>query len=184
MNRKQPYNPASSGPQAQVHDRRARQVNRGLATHLVEAEVDDPFEAGARIGVLRSTRDDPLADHYQRGHIDQAQFLAGREFQKHFGIAERGPRAVRWEDAVDGGLPHEALSDAQLKAGKWLSKCYRRLGADGSSIVHDSLIRSMSNKQIAASRGLTGQQWHSYFGKRLGECLHTLAAVYGLASRP
>jgi hypothetical protein len=178
---KQPYNPATSGPQVQVHDRRARQVNRGLAAHLVEAEVEDPYQPGARIGVLRSVRDDPLADHLSRGHIDQAQYLAGREFQKHFQIAERGPRAVQWTDAVDGGLPHEPLTSAQLMAGKWLAKCYRKLGADGSALVNDMLISNVTAKQIAEARGLSGREWARYYSKRFLECLNTLASVFGFA---
>src|SRR5580765_7263841 len=90
---RKPYNPATSGPQ--VHDRRARELNRGSKGHVVEVEVDDPYEAGGKIATLRSVRDDPLADHYARGHIDAAQFAAGREFQRCFEIAERGPRAMQ-----------------------------------------------------------------------------------------
>ena len=88
MNRRPPYNPATQGPQ--IHDRRAREINRGSAAHIVEAEVDDPYEPGAKISAVRSVREDPLADHLARGHIDQAQYLAGREFQRHFGVAEIG----------------------------------------------------------------------------------------------
>jgi hypothetical protein len=32
---------------------------------------------------------DPLADHFARGRIDMAQFRAGREFQKHFALADK-----------------------------------------------------------------------------------------------
>ena len=45
MHRK-PYDPATSGPQAQVHDCRAKSVNRGLAEHLVATEIEDPFATG------------------------------------------------------------------------------------------------------------------------------------------
>lgn len=85
---RKPYEPHLNGPQ--VHDRRARQTNRGQAGHIVEVEVDDPYDATARISAVRSVRDDPLADHLARGHIDQAQFEAGRAFQRHFAAAERG----------------------------------------------------------------------------------------------
>jgi transcription antitermination factor NusG len=37
-----PYDPASQGPQ--VHDRRAREISRGSAGHIVEVEVEDPYE--------------------------------------------------------------------------------------------------------------------------------------------
>ena len=175
-----PYNPATHGPQ--VHDRRARDVNRGSAAHIVEAEVDDPYEPGAKISAVRSVRDDPLADHLARGHIDEAQFLAGREFQKHFQMAERGPRAMQIAEAVDGSPPRETLTDEQLKAGKWLARCYRELGKDGSILVHDMLVHNRTSRQMAYARGMVGHDWEKYFSRRLWECLDTLAIVFGFSN--
>ena len=175
-----PYNPAVSGPQ--VHDRRAREISRGAAGHIVEVEVDDPYEPGATISAVRSTRDDPLADQLARGHIDEAQFLAGRQFQKDFEIAERGPRAVQLSEAVDGGLPVETLTDAQLKATKALSRAYGALGKDGAALAHDMLIRSMTLRQISIARGMPGREWERYLGRRIGEVLNCLAVTYGFAS--
>jgi hypothetical protein len=175
-----PYNPATSGPQ--VHDRRAREINRGSASHVVEVEIDDPFEPGARISAVRSVRDDPLADHFARNHIDEAQYLAGREFQRHFGVAERGPRAMQMAEAVDGSPPRETLTDEQLKAGKWLNKCHGELGRDGAALVHDMLISNLTTRQIAASRGMIGSDWERYFARRLFEALNTLAVVFGFSN--
>jgi hypothetical protein len=183
MNRKQPYNPATSGPQAQVHDRRAKEINRGSAAHIVEVEVDDPYEPGAKISAIRSVRGDPLGDRHARGHIDEAQFAGGREFQKYFRIAERGPKAAQFNEAVDGNPAREMLTDRQLAAWKWLAKCYRRLGADGSALVNDVLIHARTTKQVAASRGMAGQQWENYYSRRLGECLNTLALVFGYSNQ-
>jgi hypothetical protein len=179
-----PYDPARDGPQAsdRVHDRRARDINRGTSGHIVEVEIDDPYEAGARIGAVRSVRDDPLADQLARGHIDEAQFLAGRQFQKDFGIAERGPRAIALSEAVDGGLPAETLTDAQLKATKALSRAYGALGRDGATLAHDMLIRSMTLRQISIARGMPGREWERYLGRRISEVLNCLAVVYGFAS--
>ena len=56
---------------------------------------------------------------------------------------------------MDGGV-REPLSDAQAKAWLWLSKCYRKLGADGSALVDDVLLPGMSAKQIAEAQGLKG----------------------------
>ena len=181
MHRK-PYDPATSGPQALVHDRRPKDINRGSAGHIVETEVDDPYEAGAKISAVRSIRDDPLAWHLSRGHIDRAQFEAGRQFQKYFQLAERGPRAIQLVEAVDGGLPPEALTDAQIKAQKWLAKAYRALGQDGTLLIHEMLIYSMTAKRVAASRGMTGAAWEMYTARRFYECLNRLAVVYGFAS--
>jgi hypothetical protein len=177
---RQPYDPSRQGPQ--VHDRRAREINRGSASHIVEVEIDDPFEPGARISAVRSVRDDPLADQLARGHIDEAQFLAGRQFQKDFETAERGPRAIALSEAVDSSPLQETLTDAQLKAGKSLSRCYGALGKDGSILAHDMLIRSMTLRQIAISRGMPGREWERYLGRRIHEVLDCLAIVYGFAS--
>lgn len=49
-------------------------------------------------------------------------------------------------------------------------------------MVHDALIRAMITKQIAASRGLPGAGGERCLGRRLKECLSTLAAVYGFAN--
>jgi Domain of unknown function (DUF6456) len=177
---RRPYNPALSGPQ--VHDRRAREINRGSTGHIVEVEVDDPYETGARISAVRSVRDDPLADQRARGHIDEAQFLAGRQFQKDFEIAERGPKAIALSEAVDSSPSQETLTDAQLKAGKALSRCYGALGKDGSTLAHEMLIRSMTLRQIAISRGMPGREWERYLGRRIHEVLNCLAVTYGFAS--
>jgi hypothetical protein len=179
---RQPYNPASHGPQ--VHDRRAREINRGSVAHTVEVEVDDPFEAGARISALRSVRDDPLAWHLARKHIDEAQYLAGREFQKHFQIAERGPQAMQLAEPVDGSPRIETLTDAQLKAEKWLAKAYGALGRDGAVLIREMLLSNMTTRQIAQARGMIGDSWERYFARRLFECLETLAVVYGFATAP
>ena len=175
-----PYNPATQGPQ--IHDRRAREINRGSAGHVVAVEVDDPYEAGARISAVRSTRDDPLGDHFARGHIDQAQYLAGREFQRWFGLAERGPRAVQLAEAVDGSPPQETITDEQLKASYWLAKCYGALGRDGSALICDMLIGCRTTRQIAAARGMIGTDWERYFARRLFECLDTLAETFGFSN--
>jgi hypothetical protein len=130
---------------------------------------------------VRSTCDDPLADRHARGFIDEAQFAAGREFQRQFRIAERGPRAVQFSEAVDGNPPRGTLTDSQLDAWKWLAKCYGRLGADGTAIVRDVLISGMTAKQIA-ERGAWREEWQRYCAKRFWECLNTLAVVYGFSN--
>jgi hypothetical protein len=114
---------------------------------------------------------DPLADHRARGRITEAQYLAGREFQRHFIIADKRRPADLERAQPDG------LSGEQLAAWRWLSKCYRQLGLNGSSIVCGMLIDGMSIKQIAEARGMAGEE--RYFSRRLGECLSSLAVVFG-----
>lgn len=176
--KRQPYDPSKA------HDRRATESNRGIANHLTPKEVDDPYEIGGKIIVMRSTRDDPLGDLHARHMIDEAQYHAGRAFQGDFETAERGPRAIDpSKEAVDGGLTPEPISEAQRRAGRQLAIVYRALGQDGSAIVHDVLVHCRTRKQVASSRGLSGERWEKYYGLRFQECLDCLALVYGFSMR-
>src|SRR4029077_1333415 len=180
--KQQPYDPARSGPQTPFPDRRARDLNRGVIRHIVECEVEDPYEPGAMISTLRSVRDDPLGDHFARGHLDEAQFLAGREFQRQVAAAERGPRAIQLSELVDGSPSCETLTDGQLRASKWLARWYGELGKDGSRILHEFLVEARSTRQIAAARGVVGLNWERYFFRRLRECLNTLSEIFGFSN--
>jgi hypothetical protein len=172
--RRQPYNPAA------VHDRRTTDLLRNAQVAAIE--VDDPMEIGGKLMVMRSTRDDPLAELHARGHIDEAQYRSGREFQNDFETAERGPRAIDpSKEAVDGGIAPEPITEAQRKAAQQLAVVYRALGQDGSALVHEVLVHGKSRKQIAEARGLSGERWEKYFGMRFRECLDCLALVYGFA---
>jgi hypothetical protein len=165
-----------------VHDRRAGESNRGVENYLTPKEVDDPYEQGGKIIVMRSTRDDPLADLHARHMIDEAQYQAGRAFQNDFETAERGPRAIDpSKEAVDGGLMPEPITEAQRRSVGQLAAVYHKLGLDGSTLVHDVLVHNRTRKQIAESRGLTGKRWEEYYGMRFRECLDCLALVYGFA---
>ena len=174
--KRRPYDPNKT------HDRRSTDLNRGIGQYVAPVEVDDPMEAGGKLIVMRSTRDDPLADLHARHMIDEAQYQAGRAFQNDFETAERGPRAVDpSKEAVDGGLMPEPITEAQRRAARQLATVYQKLGQDGSAIVHDVLVHNRTRKQVAESRGLTGKRWEEYFGMRFRECLDCMALIYGFA---
>src|SRR6185295_2120596 len=102
--RRQPYDPGKP-----THDRRATELPR--VGRFVTCEVDDPYEIGAKIVAIRSTRNDPLADLHSRKHIDDAQYEGGRSFQRDFEAAERGPCAIDpSKEAVDGGKMPEPIT--------------------------------------------------------------------------
>jgi len=177
--KRRPYDPGK------VHDRRATEFNRGIELHLSVVEVDDPYEVGAKILSVRSTRDDPLGGMLARRTIDDAQYHGGRAFQKDFEAAERGPQAVDpSKEFVDGGSFPEPITETQQKAAKRLAGVYRALGADGSALIHDVLIHRKTHSQIAFDRGFAGKSWEEYFGKRVHECLHRVSYVYGFAIEP
>lgn len=172
--RREPYDPNK------IHDRRT--TDKLKDAQLSPQEVDDPFEYGAKIIVMRSTRDDPLGDLHDRRQIDEAQYHAGREFQSDFEAAERGPKAIDFtKEAVDGGQMPEPITERQRRAGMQLAIIYRALGQDGQALTHDVLVHNKTRAQIAASRGLVGRRWEEYYGMRFRECLDCLAEVYGFA---
>jgi len=169
--KRQPYDPAA-------HDRRATDLLRNA--QVAPIEVDDPMELGAKLIVIRSTRDDPLGDMHARDQIDEAQYHAGRAFQHDFETAERGPRAIDpSKEAVDGGVMPEPITEAQRRAARQLAVVYRALGQDGSAIAHEVLVHGKTRSQIAASRGLVGERWEKYYGLRFRECLDCMAGIYG-----
>lgn len=152
---------------------------------VASIEVDDPMglEPGDKIVTVRSLRDDPLARLHDRGQIDEAQYQGGRAFQHDFEIAERGPQAIDpSKEYVDGGRLPEPITERQRKAVVRLNGAERKLGADGSAIAHDVLIKGYTISKVAQSRGLQGERWEKYFGLRFRECLETLAVVYNFAT--
>jgi hypothetical protein len=172
-----PYDPSKA------HDRRTTDLLRNA--RVAPIEVDDPLELGGKLLVMRSTRDDPLAELHARGQIDEAQYQSGRSFQDDFETAERGPRAIDpSKEAVDGGMAPEPITEAQRKAARQLAVVYRALGQDGSALVHEVLVHGKTRAQVAEARGLAGERWEKYFGIRFRECLDCMALVYGFAMRP
>ncbi len=153
-------------------------------SEIVPIEIDDPYalDPGVKAVAMRSTKDDPLGKLHSRRQIDDAQYHAGREFQNDFEIAERGPCAIDpGKEAVDGGRMPEPITERQQQAVERLNGAQRRLGADGSALIHAILIRRQTCAQVAQSRALTGEGWEKYFGKRFRECLDCLALFYGFA---
>jgi hypothetical protein len=147
-------------------------------------EVDDPLEQGAKLMVLRNTRNDPLAGMHARKFIDEAQYHAGRAFQNDFETAERGPRAIDpGKEWVDGGMPPEPITERQQAAILKLAQIHSALGLDGSAIVSDVLIHGIGISQLMSRRGYQGEYWRNYFGVKLGKCLKELAFIYGFANK-
>jgi hypothetical protein len=166
-----------------AHDRRAQDLPRNAEVAAVE--VDDPLalEAGEKITVLRSIRNDPLGRLHSHRQIDDAQYRGGRAFQDDWEKAERGPRAVDpTREYVDGGQAREPITERQRRAVLRLNRVEHELGADGIVLVHDVLVLGLTMEQVGLRRGLRGQRWKDYFARRFQECLDRLAQTYGFAS--
>lgn len=163
-----------------VHDRKT--TDAPTSAYVAAVEVDDPYETGGKIVTLRNLRDDPLGRLHDRKQIDEAQYLAGREFQADWERAEKGPQAIDpSKEAVDGGTMPDPIDEGQTKALVRINGVLRQLGADGSAIVHDVLVHGLTMDRIADRRGFGGKSWVEYFGKRFRECLDSMAIYYGLA---
>ena len=168
---------------AKLHDRRSHDLPRDA--EVASVEVDNPLgvEPGEKIVALRSIRNDPLARLHSHRQIDEAQYQAGRAFQDDWECAERGPQAVDpSRDYVDGAQARESITEAQRKAVLRLNRAERDLGADGSALVHDVLVRGMTMEQVGERRCLPTQRWKDYFARRFRECLDRLALLYGFAT--
>jgi hypothetical protein len=174
-----PYNPA-----AQVHDRRAQNLLRNALVAV--DEVDDPLalNPGDKIVVLRSTRNDPLADMKSKNQIDQCDYVAGRHWQAAYENAEIGHvRAIDpGKEAVDGGRLPEMLTDQQRRAVVDLRNAAKALGPEGNRLVTDVLAKGWSITQAACDRGRTSERDRLYIGARFRECLRTIAIRFGYSN--
>lgn len=137
-----------------------------------------------RIRAVRSMRDDPLARLHDRGQIGEAQYLAGRAMQKLYEDSEVG--RLRSQDPsnepVDGGGSYpDIMSDRQLKALKRVNSLYPILGKEGSRIMGLMLAERKFAHEIAAIMGDKSQRGIDYIGRRIRECLTTLAREFGYA---
>lgn len=174
----------SAGVRIVPHDRRSTDLL--INAHVAAVDVDDPYEHGAKVTVLRSLRDDPLSALQSAGQIEQHQFHAGRHWQNAFELAGgAGCRAIDpTREAVDGGqIAQTTISESQVAAFQDLARATKALGLEGESIVLDVLGRGLTIAAAAARRRLVSEPEKKYLGRRFRECLDTLAEVYGFAMR-
>lgn len=168
-----PFNPA--------HDRMATDLLRNAK--VAPVEVDDPYEEGGKIIVMRSTRDDPVADMHARGHLTDCEFATCRHWQNAYERSEIG--GVRGIDptleAVDGGRVWEGLTDTQRKAILSVSNARNILGENGNYVItqvlgHKKTIEQLAFEWKGAKRDTAGCK---YVRRRFHECLETLGILFG-----
>jgi hypothetical protein len=150
---------------------------------VARTAVDDPYEPGARITVLRALRDDPLARLRARETIDDAQFRAGRAWQADQEAAEIG--AVQSLDpgreCVDGGRLSDPFTDRKHAAMARLARDRAMLGELANAVIRDVLGEGLTVEQAAAARGFTDMRSRYFYGRVLREALEALAKVRGMA---
>lgn len=163
-----------------IHDRRS--TDTLAAGQYASIEVDDPWDGREKIVVLRQLRCDPLARLHTHHQIDEAQYTAGRCYQRDWEIAERGARAIDpTREAVDGGRLPEPVTDSQAKARKRLIRVHAELGRSMRTLMDGVLIQRSSIEAFAILQGRSGARWSNYYGKMFRDGLDVLAVEYGLA---
>ena len=146
----------------------------GIAVDIVA----DPYgQNGEQISVVRNIKDDPLAGMLARRQIDQAQFIAGRTWQRYWEDSEIGcVRAVDpTKEPVDGkSPPRSPFTDKQQHAFSELQQVRGILGQEGNTIVCEILGQRVQLEMVA--------QWHArpkpYIGMRFRECLESMAKLW------
>lgn len=163
-----------------VHERIASDLP--INSRVAIAVVSDPYsETGEQIAVIRSVRDDPLADMRSRGVIDEAMFWAGRKWQSLHECSEIGPIGAidPTREAVDGGKPRDPITDRQIDAFRQLDKARRELGMIGERLVKDVLGGGMTIGQVADKWGHSSAREQNYISRRFRESLETLGQLWG-----
>jgi hypothetical protein len=160
-------------------DRRSSDKQRNR--EYVDMEVDDPYAPGERITVTRQLRHDQLAWHHAHHHIDEAQYTAGRAYQRDYEIAERGARAIDpTREAVDGGVAVDPLLISQITARNKLVAIEAVLGHYlirmlQAVLIHGAALSSLARSQSNEDKNQIGRMF------RMG--LELLAVQYGLSTR-
>lgn len=113
---------------------RKRKVTITLATsrhvEIAEGLVDDPYEKGAKLRVIRNVREHPVSHLHARGVLSESQRIAGEAFRSNYERAVLGAsRAIDYtKERVDGGLPAEPLTESAQRATQWLNDVARHSG--------------------------------------------------------
>jgi len=174
----------ASALRALAHDRRAG--NLRINAEVASIVVDDPYatQPGETIVVTRQLRGDPLARLHSHRQIDDAQYHAGRAYQRDWEVAERGTRSLDpTREAVDRSLVIDPLTDKQVSARARLAEIRTALGHKMQATVHAILIDGATIEALARVNGRTGEAWFKYYGRFFRDALDVLAAQYGLAGQ-
>lgn len=138
-----------------------------------------------RVRVERALRDDPLGQMHARRQISDAQYRAGREWQRYAEAAGTPLRSSGdLQEPVDGSPRHRAgVTDAQLRAIRRRELWRDMLGGKGF-LLCDAVLEDK-----ASIREASMLLWYEdnppmvrYVGRRFRECLDALAADLGLTT--
>jgi len=131
--------------------------------------------------VERALRDDPLGQMHQRRQIGEAQYRAGREFQRTWeaaGTPLRSPGNII--EHVDGGRgASDGITDQRMAAGKDLA-AWRRLLGHEYSLVEAVLIDKRTIRDVAdTGNRMPGKAATTFTGHLFRRQLDVLAKAMG-----
>lgn len=164
-----------------AYDRGGADYDRRIGgASTASAVVDDPLEQGKRLEVTVSLRDDILRHLRVRGEIDEAQFKAGRRYERHVELSQIGSVKAMdtTKEAVDGGGVGDVITDAQIDAVRELSEAGRVLGRRGEVLVRRVLVSRERFREIAGA----SERDVAFVRRMFFECLDELAEFWGLAN--
>lgn len=164
-------------------DRRATESHRQAS--LVPVEVPDPYEPGATIIAFKDAKADPLQRLKDQQDIDEAQYQAGKAYERDLELAEVGNvKAIDpTREAVDGGRLPEPVSETKRKADMRLNEAGRLMGQFAECVVRGVLRSNVTPAQLAVARGFATRREQLQYGWVFRRALEELAMFYGLVMR-
>jgi hypothetical protein len=188
-------------PSARTHDRRGFY----RAGNFTFDEIPDPYahpgdrepvesQAGGEwivpavpTLVVARSRADLLAGLHVRRQISDAEFQAGRQYQRLAEQAGRGARSGSLEPRVQYGRV-DGVPDVVLVAARKLrlldGKIVLAFGTVGIVVLRAVLIEGIGPKRIAMRFGDPTQRGCDWYGRLPRETLVELSIITGFASRP
>lgn len=145
--------------------------------------VDDPYEPGRPLKVAVNVRHDPLIHWHSRNQIDDAEYHAGRKFQRIHARAEiGGPASLDYsKPLVDGSYPQDPLTDRVVAANRELLDLRDVLGHTDFLLVIRvvCLGRAIDDEAL----GWGGREPARYIARRVRDALGILALHWGTTAR-
>jgi len=112
--------------------RRKQSITLASTANIEVAEglVDDPYEPGVKLRVLRNIREHPISRLAHIGKISESQRICAEMFRAKYERAVLGgARAIDYtRERVDGGVMSEPLSEVVQEAVEWLNSCASQSG--------------------------------------------------------
>lgn len=144
--------------------------------------VDDPYERGAKLAVVKNVRTDILSKLHGEGHIDDCQWKSGQRF---LGLMEAagvcGARAGDWtREVVDGTPDPSGAILGHIHAMDQLSATRKHLGRTDYDLVYGILGKIFTISQVGFLP--RGQVDSRYVGRRFRDALESLGQFWGYVS--